>query len=216
MSDERYSRQEKIIPRDRLLSIEATVIGCGSIGRQVAIMLAAIGTPKIILYDFDSVDISNVATQGYFHENIDSLKVAVLKNYLEKINPDIEVEVLGRFTLNTEASDTVFCCVDSITTRGMIWEAVKDNAWFFCDGRMAAESLRVLCACDEVGRKHYPSTLFEAKDAYQGSCTAKSTIYCANIAAGFMVSQFTKHLRSMPTDQDMLLNIFGCEITHNC
>ena len=82
----------------------------------------------------------------------------------------------------------LFCCVDSIETRRIIWEAVKTKADFYCDGpHEPRRSLRVLTAADPAGRKHYPTTLFAAGEAYAGPCTAKSTIFCANIAAGLMV-----------------------------
>ena len=42
------------------------------------------------------------------------------------------------------------------------------------------------------------ATLFAAEEAYAGSCTAKTTIYCANLAAALMLAQFTKWLRRLP------------------
>ena len=65
---------------------------------------------------------------------------------------------------------------------------------------MSAEVLRVITACDFQSRKYYPTTLFTAQEAFVGTCTAKTTIYCANIAAGFMLSQFTKYLRQLPVE----------------
>ena len=112
-----------------------------------------------------------------------------------------------------EIGNAVFCCVDSIDTRRLIWESVKDRSSFFCDGRMSAEVLRVLTACDAASRDHYPTTLFSGGEAYAGACTAKTTIYCANIAAGLMLAQFTKHLRNLPVDPDIQLNLLTSEIT---
>jgi len=97
--------------------------------------------------------------------------------------------------------------------RRLIWNAVRDSSSLFCDGRMSAEVLRVLTACDAASREHYPSTLFGSEEAYQGSCTAKTTIYCANVAAGMMLSQFTKYLRSLPVDPDIQLNLLTNELT---
>ncbi len=102
---------------------------------------------------------------------------------------------------------------DSIETRKLIWQAVKDRANFYCDARMAAEVLRVLTACDAKSREYYPSTLFSAEEAFVGSCTAKTTIYCANIAAGLMVAQFTKYLRRVPIDYDIQLNLLASELS---
>jgi len=78
---------------------------------------------------------------------------------------------------------------------------------------MAAEVLRVLVACDATSRKHYPTTLFAAEEAYAGSCTAKTTIYCANVAAGLTLAQFTKWLRRLPTEADITLNLLATEIS---
>ncbi len=53
---------------------------------------------------------------------------------------------------------------------------------------------------DVPGRLHYPGTLFAAEEVSAGSCTAKTTIYCANVAAGLMLSAFTRWLRGLPVD----------------
>jgi sulfur carrier protein ThiS adenylyltransferase len=78
---------------------------------------------------------------------------------------------------------------------------------------MSAEVLRVLVAHDVASRRHYPTTLFAAEEAYAGSCTAKTTIYCANVAAGFMLAQFAKWLRRLPIDPDVTLNLLTAEVT---
>jgi sulfur carrier protein ThiS adenylyltransferase len=78
---------------------------------------------------------------------------------------------------------------------------------------MSAEVLRVLTACDIKSREHYPTTLFNADEAFVGPCTAKTTIYCANIAAGLMLAQFTKYLRQLPIDSDIQLNLLASELS---
>ncbi|MBW8017921.1 MAG: ThiF family adenylyltransferase [Planctomycetes bacterium] len=213
MSNERYSRQEDIVPRQRILDCKATVIGVGAIGRQVAIQLTAIGVPHIQLIDFDKVDLSNLTTQGYMYKDLKRPKVDVTAEFCREINHDLQVEiVLDKFKRSTPVGNTVFCCVDSIVARKHIWDALKDKVNFFVDGRMSAEVLRVITAYDEKSRSHYPTTLFTAEEAHIGPCTAKSTIYCANIAAGFMLAQFTKYLRLMPVDPDIQINLLASEI----
>ena len=54
---DRFQRQEDLVPRDRLADIKATVIGVGAIGRQVSLQLAAIGVPRLQIVDFDVVDL---------------------------------------------------------------------------------------------------------------------------------------------------------------
>lgn len=71
----------------------------------------------------------------------------------------------------------------------------------------------VLVACDPHSREHYPTTLFVPNEAYTGSCTARSTIFCANIAAGFMVAQFARWLRRLPIDAELTINLLASELT---
>jgi sulfur carrier protein ThiS adenylyltransferase len=78
---------------------------------------------------------------------------------------------------------------------------------------MRGEVLRVLVACDEAGREHYRTTLFPQSEAQAGSCTSRSTIYAASIAAVLIVHQFTRWLRGLPTDRDSSLNLLAGELT---
>ena len=212
--NERYSRQRDIIPPDRLAMCRPTVIGVGAIGRQVALQLAAMGVPWLQLIDFDTVETSNLASQGYLEEDLDMPKVEATGNLCRRICQALELHLVNdRFRRSMEIGDAIFCCVDKIEIRRAIWDAVKDKAALFTDGRMSAEVLRVLTACDPASRQHYPTTLFSAGEAYAGTCTAKTTIFCANIAAGIMVSQFAKYLRHLPVDADVQLNLLSSELT---
>jgi sulfur carrier protein ThiS adenylyltransferase len=211
--DNRFSRQADIVPRERILDCKATVIGVGAIGRQVASQLAAIGLPWIQLFDHDTVEESNIASQGYFEDDSTRFKVHATADICHQINPRLELHTINeRFKRSAAFGNCVFCCVDSITTRRHIWDAVKDKVNFFVDGRMSAEVLRVITACDEKSRKYYPQTLFASEQAQTGPCTAKTTIYCANIAAGFMLAQFTKYLRLLPVDPDIQINLLALEL----
>jgi len=212
-SEERFSRQQDLVPMERLSACKATVVGVGAIGRQVALQLAAMGVPWLQLVDFDIVEESNLASQGYLEDNLGRMKVEATADLCRKINRNLEVRVvIDRFKRSMEVGNAVFVCVDRIETRRLIWEAVNNKVAFFADGRMAAEVLRVIVASDAASRKHYPTTLFTAEEAYQGSCTAKTTIYCANVAAGLMLAQFAKWLRRLPVDPDLSLNLLAGEI----
>ena len=214
MSNERYSRQKDTVPADRLADCKATVIGVGAIGRQVALQLTAMGVPCLQVIDFDTVEESNIASQGYFEDNLGKLKVRATAEICHRINSNLEIYVVeNRFRRSEQTGNIVFCTVDSIETRKLIWQAVKDKVSCFIDARMSTEVLRVITACDARSRKYYPSTLFAAEEAFAGPCTAKTTIYCANIAAGFMLAQFTKYLRQLPIDYDIQLNLLASELS---
>jgi len=142
------------------------------------------------------------------------LKVTATAEMVRKIHSGIELELLPeRFRRSTKVGDVVFCAVDKIETRKLIWAAVGAKVRFFADARMSAEVVRVLTACDAGGRSHYPSTLFAAEEAFTGTCTAKSTVFTSNIAAGLMLASFAQFLRGMPPQPDVTLNLLAWELT---
>lgn len=210
---DRDIRQRELVPPDELSTIKATVVGVGAIGRQVAIQLAAIGVPKIHLIDHDHVAVENLAAQGFLESDLGRPKVDAVSDLCRQINPAIQIDTANRkFRTIHFTGGVFFCCVDGIETRKTIFNSVKDLADLFVDGRMSAECLRVLTVHDDASKEYYPTTLFSSNEAYRGGCTAKTTIYCANIAAGMMVAQLAKWLRGCEIDKDIDLNILMNEM----
>lgn len=212
--DDRDLRQRDLIPPDRLAACRATVVGVGAIGRQVALQLAAIGVSSLQLIDHDTVEPVNLGCQGYLENDLGRPKAQATADLCQQINHELEVDELAeRFRRSTQVGNVVFCCVDSIQTRQLIWNAVKDDVQFFADGRMSSEVLRVITAADSHTREYYPTTLFAANEAHQGSCTSRSSIFTANIAGGIMLEQFSRWLRQLPVDQDLQFNLLTTELT---
>ena len=201
------------MPADRLASLSITVIGVGAIGRQVALQLAAIGARRLRLVDFDCVDRTNLATQGYWEADVGQLKVRATAAAICRLDRSIEVELTeDRFRPKMSVGEAVFCCVDSIATRSAIWRSVQSRCQFWVDGRMLGETIRVLATDGDSGRDHYATTLFEAGEAQVGACTSRSTIYAASIAAGLMVHQFVRWLRGQAVDPDISLSLLASEL----
>ena len=165
-TEERFSRQQGLVPQERLEHLTATVIGVGAIGRQVALQLAALGVRRFILIDHDTVDLSNATTQGHSLDDVGQQKVHALASTLQHYDGQIgTVEIPDRFRPDGHVSDVIFCCVDSIDTRAAIGRKVGRGAAFWADGRMRGEVLRILTAVDEASRAQYPMTLFPSGSA---------------------------------------------------
>ncbi|WP_145363050.1 HesA/MoeB/ThiF family protein [Stratiformator vulcanicus] len=210
----RLMRQSGLVPEERLIESPVTVIGVGAIGRQVALQAASLGVPTLQLIDFDTVDETNVSTQGYRQQDVGRLKVDAVQDAIREIDPSIEVQrIADRFRTRHEVHRAVFCCVDSISARSAIWKAIKDRCRFWCDGRMLAEVIRVLAVSSHDDHPRYEATLFTQDEAQAGSCTSRGVIYTAHIAAGLMLHQYVRWLRGIPTEPEQTLNLTAAELT---
>lgn len=209
---DRFQRQSGLVPTERLSQISATVIGVGAIGRQVALQLAAIGTPRIQLIDFDQVELTNITTQGYRQQDLGRTKVEATARSIQELDDSIQVEMVpDRFRPSVNIGEAVFCCVDSISARAAIWRSVNRKCEFWTDGRMLGETVRVLTVTNDSEVDRYTETLFPQTQAQTGSCTSRSTIYAASIAAGLIVHQFSRWIRGIDTDLGMTLNLLASE-----
>ncbi len=219
---DRDVRQRDLVPPERLAACHAIVVGVGAIGRQVAVQLAAMGITHLSLFDFDQVSAENLGPQAYFPADLGEPKVIATAGLCRYLHPQIQIELHqerfrrsdGRRLVSTPENPVVlFACVDKIQTRQLIWDSVRQNVGLFIDGRMNGEVLRVLAVERPGSDDYYRSTLFDPGEAHTGSCTARSTVYTASIAAGLMITQFTRWLRGLPVERDLMLNLLASELT---
>lgn len=68
------------------------ICGLGGLGSNIAVSLARAGIGKLILVDFDKVDISNLHRQQYKADQIGRFKTEALAENLREIAPYLEVE----------------------------------------------------------------------------------------------------------------------------
>ncbi len=73
-------------------SATVAVCGLGGLGSNIAIHLARAGIGKLILCDFDRVDITNLHRQQYKASQVGIYKTDALAYNLREINPYIELE----------------------------------------------------------------------------------------------------------------------------
>ncbi len=74
---------------DILSKKTAGIAGLGGLGSNVAVSLVRSGLGKLIVADYDTVELSNLNRQFYFLEDIGKKKTEALAVYLKKINPGL-------------------------------------------------------------------------------------------------------------------------------
>lgn len=210
---DRDARYRDLVPRARLDEIEAVVVGCGAAGRQLALILSSMGVRSLDLFDHDRVEAVNMGPQGFRPRELGMLKVDAVAADCRDQFPDISLNVYRRkFTRGDGKrwgkNTAVFSGVDVMDTRRAIWEAARERAGFFADGRMAGHYIRVFAASTPEHFEYYGTTLFDDGDGYEGRCTARTTLYSAFIDTGHMVANFAHWVggRDFVRDQTFNLN----------
>lgn len=106
------------------------VAGLGGLGSHIAVSLARMGVGKLVLADFDRVDVTNLHRQQYFAEQVGLLKTEALADTLRKIDPWIQLE-LHPVRLTPENLPTIFgsCSIlceafDKAEEKAMLLETV--------------------------------------------------------------------------------------------
>ena len=79
--------------QQKFSSATVAICGLGGLGSNIAISLARAGIGKLILIDFDKVDITNLHRQQYKANQIGMCKTEALQNNLKEINPYLETKI---------------------------------------------------------------------------------------------------------------------------
>ncbi len=108
------------------------VCGLGGLGSNVAVSLARAGVGKLLLIDFDKVDISNLHRQQYAVSQLGKYKTEAMKHTLSEITPYCEV-VTDTVRLNEEnlpliADCDIICeCFDNAECKAMLANGVAEH-----------------------------------------------------------------------------------------
>lgn len=109
------------------------VCGLGGLGSNIAISLARVGIGKLILIDFDRVDISNLHRQQYKATQIGKYKAQALAENLQEIAPYLEVRAVtariteGNYMDLLHDADVICEAFDNAEAKAMLANAVLET-----------------------------------------------------------------------------------------
>jgi len=108
--------------------LDVNIIGVGAVGSFIALQLAKLGVPKLIVWDFDEVDDHNITNQVYTFNDIGKPKTDAIEEHLKAQNPEIEIVKKGRWNPGDPISGIVFLEVDSMKVRQAFCEDNEFNS----------------------------------------------------------------------------------------
>ena len=77
---------------EKIRTFSVLIVGVGGVGSVVAEMLTRCGIGKLILYDYDKVELANMNRLFYTPQQVGLSKVEAAKETLKFINPDLIIE----------------------------------------------------------------------------------------------------------------------------
>ena len=133
-----FERLVKLIGRDnfdKLTKSKVLIVGLGGVGGYVAESLCRSAIGKMIIIDFDTVDITNLNRQIIAtHETIGQKKVDLFENRIKSINPLCIVEKHDLFLdqdtikdIDLDNIDFIIDCCDSINTKKLLMKYSNIN-----------------------------------------------------------------------------------------
>jgi adenylyltransferase/sulfurtransferase len=127
---EKYTRQIMLFGdegQEKLKNAKVLVVGAGGLGSPISTYLTVAGVGKIILADFDSVELSNLNRQFLHHEkDVGREKIKSAEGKLLSLNPEIKVETIREKITDENAGSVVPPCdliidaLDNFDTRHVL------------------------------------------------------------------------------------------------
>lgn len=120
--------------QQRFASAAVAVCGLGGLGSSIAVMLARAGVGRLILIDFDRVDVTNLNRQQYKASQVGRYKTDALCENLREIAPYIKLEPYNLHITAYNAlrlikgADVVCEAFDDAEAKAMLTNAVLTSA----------------------------------------------------------------------------------------
>jgi molybdopterin/thiamine biosynthesis adenylyltransferase len=98
LGTERYARQLLLTEwnQEKVAKSNVVVAGMGALGTIVALDLVLTGIGKVVVIDFDTIELSNLSRQFlYTDEDVGKPKAVIAGKRLRELNPDVQVLALN-------------------------------------------------------------------------------------------------------------------------
>jgi len=240
----RYDRQV-ILPevgaegQERLRQSTVAVVGLGGLGSVAAELLCRAGVGKLILVDYDVVELSNLPRQSLYEEkDIGTPKATAAADHLRKINHEVKINkyvdkinrYVGQMNMTTakllDGADLVLDCTDNLETRLLInaYAVKRRRPFIFCSAQGTRAMLYVVDPRDR-GRACFACIFDRLKPFAQPSQTGVLNT-AVHLAATLQAAEALKILLGKPYTTglislnawDLRLDVFsvkkrkGCEV----
>jgi len=196
-----YMRQIGVLPPKLMHGVSVELIGAGGIGSPLALTLAKMGIPRMRIWDNDRVESHNLPNQMYRLADLGKLKAEALRSIILEYVPMHVNVVTARYEKDSPPlNGVVISAVDSMASRKVIWDAVKDNSRvpFYIEARMGLEVIQIFSLKRPFTREqidwYEEGYLYSDEKAVDAPCTERAIIYTVMDAAGWIANQLKRYI----------------------
>ncbi|XP_033728977.1 ubiquitin-like modifier-activating enzyme 5 [Pecten maximus] len=141
---------------EKIREYTVAVVGVGGVGSVTAEMLTRCGIGKLLLFDYDKVELANMNRLFYQPHQSGMSKVEAAEKTLKEINPDVEFEV---YNYNITTMENFDHFMDKIRNGGIKENAPVDLVLSCVDNFEARMAINT--ACNEIGQSWIESGVSE-------------------------------------------------------
>lgn len=196
---------------DEVKGAVVSVLGVGGIGSNCCYLLSRLNIGRLVIYDPDTVEESNIAGQFFKVYDIGKMKVAAIYDTLRQFSNFYNCYTFStEYTRDSSATGIMMCGFDNMAARKTafeswhhymqcISEAMRKKS-LFIDGRLNMEEYQVFAiqGTDEKAMKEYMDKwLFDDEDAEETICSRKQTTFMATMIASTMVNIFINFMANL-------------------
>lgn len=201
-----YSKQSELIEVSKF-NEPIHVIGCGAVGSWLTFFLLKMGFKNITVYDFDEIEEHNLPNQMFTEKQIGTLKVDAINRIYKMFFNDEDIKRLTFEPMRVSKpiakrfKGIVFCCVDSMKTRKLLYEACckegNIDAWFESRIGLFGSYIYTLTQMNDKCFKEYEKTFYADEEAEVSPCgVAQTALPSAVNCASNMLMQMISYIRN--------------------
>lgn len=172
----------------KYLAATVAICGLGGLGSNIAVALARAGVGRLILIDFDRVDITNLHRQQYKASQIGMNKTDALRDNLLEITPYVTIETHTiRVTEENAAyllqdADIICEAFDDVEAKAMLTNLVFEA--MSCQYLIAASGMAGMGSANSIQTRRVSKRLYLCGDGISdvseaGSLVASRVMLCA-------------------------------------
>lgn len=194
-SEQVFLRNRDIIDQQKLDAI--TVIGAGGIGSALIRVLSIMGFDVAHIYDQDRLAEHNLSTTSFDKQYLNEQKSVAAAEVFEKYNGDT-AHAYDHWRSGDTITPKVILGPDNMEVRRDVYEdwVLMPDREFLVDMRMGPTSMEIITVTQE--QDTFMDTWQSSAEISDAPCTAKHTIFTANIVSGLGVNQIFNLLDNRP------------------